>query len=280
MQPFPHLLWLDYPIAVAAPRIVVTHTIRHVSHRLLLVINGHATIESSSPAGTVSTHWGPRSVGLFPCDCRPYTHTITSADGFQARVFCVPTGQIPRLSQRSAVDAPAPEPGPRTFDDGPLTAFLDRIPSCCDGHTAEEDSADVAVRRALARLDDLLGASPAPRSIDGGAFPASVMNDIVALIDSHLRDGVSPAAIANQVGLSPSHTAKKFRASTGISLERFLNRRRVRRSLPLLRTEALPVAELSHALGFSSQSHFTRVFSATLGIAPKQFQRLQRDARG
>jgi len=77
------------------------------------------------------------------------------------------------------------------------------------------------------------------------------------------------------VGLSPSHFAKKFRHSTGLSLCRFINRRRILRSLETLKTDG-PVANVALDLGFSSQSHFTRIFSGLTGMTPARYQKQAR----
>jgi len=75
------------------------------------------------------------------------------------------------------------------------------------------------------------------------------------------------------VGLSPSHFATKFRRSAGLSLQRFINRRRIRRSLELLKTTSESLVSVSLALGFSSQSHFTRLFSEATCMTPAKYQK-------
>ena len=73
-------------------------------------------------------------------------------------------------------------------------------------------------------------------------------------------------------GLSPSHFAKKFRQSTGLSLNRFVNRRRIIHSLETLKADA-SLASIALDLGFSSQSHFTRLFSGLTGMTPAKYQK-------
>jgi AraC family transcriptional regulator len=73
-------------------------------------------------------------------------------------------------------------------------------------------------------------------------------------------------------GMSPSHFARKFRQSTGLSLSRFVNRRRILRSLETLKTDASLVS-IALDLGFSSQSHFTRLFSGLTGMTPAKYRK-------
>ena len=56
---------------------------------------------------------------------------------------------------------------------------------------------------------------------------------------------------------------------------RFINRRRILRSLVTLNTDA-SLASIALDLGFSSQSHFTRIFSGLTGITPAKYQKQTR----
>ena len=99
------------------------------------------------------------------------------------------------------------------------------------------------------------------------------MAGLVEEIDANLKSTPSLSAMALRVGLSPSHFAKKFRQSTGLSLHRFVNRRRILASLETLRGQSQPLAHVALDLGFSSQSHFTRIFSGLTGMTPAKYQK-------
>ena len=49
--------------------------------------------------------------------------------------------------------------------------------------------------------------------------------------------------------------------------------RRIRLALVMLHDDSRSLAQLSLDLGFSSQSHFTRLFSGLTGMSPGRFQR-------
>ena len=102
------------------------------------------------------------------------------------------------------------------------------------------------------------------------------MKQIVERVDAHLSQRGSLDEISRGFGLSPSHFARKFQQSTGLSLNRFMNRRRIGWSVALLKTSRELLSQLSLDLGFSSQSHFTRLFSGLTGITLYQFRRAQR----
>ena len=108
---------------------------------------------------------------------------------------------------------------------------------------------------------------------DTSVFAPDVMRRVVAYIDAHLGGPVSLECIGKTVGLSPGHFARKFHHSAGESLCRFMNRRRIGAAFALLRCRGSPLAQIALDLGFSSQSHFTRLFSGLTGITPNQFRR-------
>lgn len=134
-----------------------------------------------------------------------------------------------------------------------------------------------ASRRLVLRLAELNGSGRPDWSRDSSVFDRRTMSYLVDLIDAHLRIAPSLSNIALSTGLSPSHFARKFRASTGLSLRRFINRRRVSASLETLKDQSQSLTSVALDLGFSSQSHFTRMFSGLTGMTPahyrKQFKR-------
>ena len=104
-------------------------------------------------------------------------------------------------------------------------------------------------------------------------FEADAMRQIVERMDAQLGTHVSLETMAQIVGLSPGHFARKFQRSAGLSLNRFLNRRRIGASFAMLRDGSMPLARIALDLGFSSQSHFTRLFSGQTGITPHHYRR-------
>jgi AraC family transcriptional regulator len=79
--------------------------------------------------------------------------------------------------------------------------------------------------------------------------------------------------IALACGLSISHFARAFRRSTGLAPHAWLQRRRVDVAKDLLRRREQPLAEIALACGFANQNHFTRVFTAQVGLSPGVWRR-------
>jgi AraC-like DNA-binding protein len=93
------------------------------------------------------------------------------------------------------------------------------------------------------------------------------------LIAANLDGELSQSEIAREVGLSPGHFARAFRATTGLPPHRWLLERRIDKAKALLRETADPLADLAIQCGFADQSHFTRAFTRAVGIPPGAWRR-------
>jgi AraC family transcriptional regulator len=56
----------------------------------------------------------------------------------------------------------------------------------------------------------------------------------------------------------------------------WLLQRRVDKAKQLMRNAGVPLSEVAVSCGFADQSHFTRVFTRSVGVSPGQWQRLHR----
>jgi AraC family transcriptional regulator len=92
-------------------------------------------------------------------------------------------------------------------------------------------------------------------------------------IDSHIGERISLDELARQAGVSRFHFARQFRLSTGESPMEHLRRVRIERSKSILQARGSTIAEVAARLGFSDQSHFTRIFGRLVGVSPGSFAR-------
>lgn len=96
---------------------------------------------------------------------------------------------------------------------------------------------------------------------------------VLDYIESNLGREITLADLAECAGLSTPQFCQVFKNSTGFSPHRYLIKRRVERAKVMLRGECIDIAEIALALGFSSQSHFTRAFHIATGVAPMRYRR-------
>ena len=88
-----------------------------------------------------------------------------------------------------------------------------------------------------------------------------------------LGGNLSLQQIAAEFDLSVSHFSRAFRISTGLPPHQWLLRQRVKAAKQLMTVRDLPLSEIAMSAGFANQSHFTRVFSAAVGVSPATWRR-------
>jgi AraC family transcriptional regulator len=96
---------------------------------------------------------------------------------------------------------------------------------------------------------------------------------VVEFIQSSLGSEIVLDELAEVADLSPNYFVSAFRRATGKTPHRYLNEQRVVRACELLRDPHRSIAEVSLAVGFSSQSHLTTVFRRLLKTTPAAYRR-------
>lgn len=97
-------------------------------------------------------------------------------------------------------------------------------------------------------------------------------------IDEYLAQNLDSGSIARAAGLSKYHFGKAFKETTGMTLHRYVLSRRMRRAQELLARTNLALVDVANAVGFSSQSHLTALFSTRFGVTPRAYREATRSA--
>ena len=105
-----------------------------------------------------------------------------------------------------------------------------------------------------------------------GALDARRLQRVTDFIDTHLREDLTIAMLANEACLSPFHFARAFKAATGTAPHRYLTNRRIEYAKRLIEKGRLPLAEVAELCGFSSQAHLTRWFKRIVGTTPHEYR--------
>jgi len=95
-------------------------------------------------------------------------------------------------------------------------------------------------------------------------------------IERQLPHKISVHELAHIAGLSVGHFCRAFKQSVGMSPHRYLLQRRIAAATELIRNTDRPLAEVALSVGFSDQSHFSRVFARESGESPSTFRRRYR----
>lgn len=111
-----------------------------------------------------------------------------------------------------------------------------------------------------------------PEAMRGGLAPWQVKRACERL-EADLAGKLALEDIAAELDLSVSHFSRAFRASVGMPPHQWLLHQRISAAKQLMSVRGLSLAEIAISAGFSSQSHFTRVFSNLVGVSPGVWRR-------
>jgi len=130
-----------------------------------------------------------------------------------------------------------------------------------------------AVEKALADLlvSCLVAGAQMPAATTGDA---SLLQQTGRFIDRNLADALTVADVARAMGVSRSRLYRIFEPVGGV--QRFILRRRLHSARVMLLQPSdrpLGIAEVAHATGFASATHFSRLFKARFGVSPSQARR-------
>jgi AraC-like DNA-binding protein len=119
----------------------------------------------------------------------------------------------------------------------------------------------------LGQLKERLTGAPAAAAIETDAAQA-----IRRLLIVRVRDRLSLGQIAREVDMSPTRAKEAFRQAFGCGIMTYFNQLKIWQAKRLLNDPGLTVEQVSHRLGFSSPSYFTRAFLKHTGESPRAYR--------
>ncbi|MEU8540597.1 GlxA family transcriptional regulator [Streptomyces sp. NPDC048717] len=99
------------------------------------------------------------------------------------------------------------------------------------------------------------------------------LRDVQHWITEHPEDDLSVPVLAARARLSPRHFARAFRAETGTTPGRYVDRVRLEHARRLLEESARGVEEVARAAGYGTPEAMRRAFVKALGTPPADYRR-------
>lgn len=271
---FPHHGWLGFWEHVRPDSTVLVMSRRQVAFYIGYMSRGSASVRWVR-RGREKVYEAPQGTVRFcPADGERHTLIASHSPGNAFYTLLIPKTQMEELAASEGVACPAEWHHLLSPQDLVLRRCMERLATPTPaGEDVRDGYKDEMARLLLLRMLELHGCkSPSWRG-DTGGFDRRTLEDLIAYIDDHLRFSPLLSEMGPLVDVTPSHFARKFRQSTGLSLHRFVNFRRIQASFPMLRASDIPLAHLAIDLGFASQSHFTRLFSELTGMTPAKYRK-------
>jgi len=99
------------------------------------------------------------------------------------------------------------------------------------------------------------------------------LREVQRFVVEHISEDLSVEALAVRAHMSPRNFARAFRAETGITPGRYVERVRLEAARRLLEDTSEPVAAIAAACGFGTSETMRRAFLRALGVVPAEYRR-------
>lgn len=105
-----------------------------------------------------------------------------------------------------------------------------------------------------------------------GKNPSKLLMQVTNYVQNNLSRPVDVDDLAKTLFISRTHLASRFKQETGMTLTDFILGEKVEEAKRLLRYSDKSLTLIANYLGFSSQSHFTRIFKKYSGQTPREYR--------
>ncbi|RRI03845.1 AraC family transcriptional regulator [Mesorhizobium tamadayense] len=128
------------------------------------------------------------------------------------------------------------------------------------------ESVGVALAVRLLGLDDLVTDRPVRLS-------DAQIRRVLEYVDAHLSEPLTIDTLSRIANASSSHLRTWFKAATGMTLHRYVLRRRVERARSLILESDLSTSEVAYLTGFAHQSRLAHWMRRETGQTPRSLRR-------
>ena len=105
-----------------------------------------------------------------------------------------------------------------------------------------------------------------------GKRPSKLTIDVANYIQRHMSEPITTERMAEELFLNRSYLSRKFKEETGETLTAFIQKEKTEEAKRLLRYSDKSLTAIGSYLGFSSASHFSRVFKDYVGSTPSEYR--------
>ena len=122
-------------------------------------------------------------------------------------------------------------------------------------------------------LDYLTRSSMAMNLSKGSKLQNFYLKECMTFIEQNFQNDISVEDMATFCGLNRSYFGKIFKKAVGKTPQQFLLSYRMIKATELLKLTQLSIADISNAVGYSDQFHFSRAFKKIYGLSPREWRK-------
>lgn len=105
------------------------------------------------------------------------------------------------------------------------------------------------------------------------SYPTKLALDVSNYVRHHILEPITAENIAKELYISRPYLSSRFKKDTGLTLTDYILKEKTDEAKRLLHYTDKSIATIGLYLGFSSQSHFFRVFKKYCGMSPKEYRK-------
>jgi AraC-like DNA-binding protein len=137
--------------------------------------------------------------------------------------------------------------------------------------------AGLALQRATANDEIEIAAAALIEAVVSAAQPSAAppawLASMREILDTRFGESLRFEQLARDFGLHPVYASRAFRRFTGLSMTDYVRAVRLTNARRHLAATRRGIAAIAAESGFADAAHFSRTFSALLGVTPKVYRR-------
>ena len=98
------------------------------------------------------------------------------------------------------------------------------------------------------------------------------VENVKSFLEQNLEYDTDISFLAKNFNYNKKYLGRLFKKKTGISLDEYINRRRISRAKHLLRDTGDSIINISAKVGFNNVSYFNRTFRSIVGMTPTEWR--------
>ena len=125
-------------------------------------------------------------------------------------------------------------------------------------------------------LDYLMRSSAGTNIQKGSQLRDFYIHEALHFMEHNFQNDISVEDVAAVCGLNRSYFGKIFKQAVGKSPQEFLLSYRMAKAAELLKLTQLSIGDISQAVGYENQLHFSRAFKNIYGMSPREWRNRNR----
>jgi AraC-like DNA-binding protein/mannose-6-phosphate isomerase-like protein (cupin superfamily) len=100
---------------------------------------------------------------------------------------------------------------------------------------------------------------------------------VIKFIDRNIFEKIDLKMIAHEVGYNYSYISDVFKKKTGITIQKYINNRKIQEATELLKFGKLTIDQVAQKMNYANVQSFNKAFKRTVGYSPSEYLKRVRE---